>query len=91
MEELHKGTQLHEDGAADRLKIDWQMPQLCTKQAVRTLRKLGVKLVTCNREADALLPSILRRTPGAYAGKPSSAEAVRLACARKPRRVVGAW
>ena len=68
MEELHKGTQLHEDGVADRLHIEWQMPQLCTKQAVRTLRKLGAKIVTCDREADALLPSILQQTPGAYAG-----------------------
>ena len=67
MELLHGGVELHADGAADKHRIDWQMPQLCTKQAVCSLRKLGVQLVTCEREADALLASILEKTPGAYA------------------------
>ena len=70
MELLHGGVQLHElhaDGAAGRRRIEWQMPQLCTKQAACSLRKLGVRLVTCEQEADALLAAILAETPGAYA------------------------
>ena len=65
MELLHSGTQLHVEGAQH--KIDWQMPQLCTTQAVRTLRKQGVQMITCQQEADALLVCILNNTPGGYA------------------------
>lgn len=67
MELLFKGTQLHVEGVGDALKIDWQMPQLSTKQAVKTLRKMGVEMITCEREADALLADIFSKTPGAYA------------------------
>jgi len=34
MELLHSGTQLHMEGVAQKHKIDWQMPQLSTKQVL---------------------------------------------------------
>ena len=66
MELLHSGKKLYAAGG-DKCKMDWQMPPLSTEQAIRTLRKLGVRMLTCEQEADAQLPSILQQTPGAYA------------------------
>ena len=66
MELLASGVELHADGV-DKARLEWQMPQLSTKQAVRTLRKLGVPLLTCEQEADAELASIVAATPGGFA------------------------
>ena len=43
------------------------MPTLGVKQGIRTLRKLGDTIITCEQEADAQLLSILKGTPGGYA------------------------
>jgi hypothetical protein len=70
MQLLHDGEghrhdlskKLHEIGSKG-----WQLPPGCTKQAIHTLRKLNVKILTCEEEADNELVQGLTCIPGAYA------------------------
>ena len=64
MELLHSGVELQSERDRDALCRDalskcWSMPPLGRVQGIRTLRELGVKVITCEQEADGLLPAIL--------------------------------
>ena len=57
---LHNGEELHE-WSDEEVRVDWQMPPLGMQQAVHTLRALGVRVVGCEQEADALIVAEARR------------------------------
>ena len=57
---LHNGEELHE-WSDEEVRVDWQMPPLGMQQAVHTLRALGVRVVGCEQEADALIVVEARR------------------------------
>ena len=57
---LHNGEELHE-WSDEEVRVDWQMPPLGMQQAVHTLRALGVRVVGCEEEADALIVAEARR------------------------------
>jgi hypothetical protein len=64
MELLHSGVELQSERdrdalCRDALSMSWSMPPLGRVQGIRTLRELGVKVITCEQEADGLLPAIL--------------------------------
>lgn len=63
MELLHSGVELQSERDRDALCRDalsmcWSMPPLGYVQGIRTLRALDVKVITCEQEADGLLPGI---------------------------------
>ena len=69
MQTLHTVNKSNVNSAAHIKSVgaDWQLPPLSSGQAMRTLRKLGVRVITCEEEADVEIVQCLARTPGAYA------------------------